>query len=234
MMVRVGNFLFHYRNGLFPLAYALLFVNSPGLFPDYRFAAVLGFLVAFLGQALRAVTIGLEYIIRGGRNRQVYAEELVQGGVFSHCRNPLYVGNFVIIIGVGLASNSILFLAFVVPFFIFAYWAIIAAEENFLRGKFGDAFDDYCRRVNRVLPSLAGLPDTLRASRFNWRRLINVEYGSTFLWLVGTILVTMKNMWQHGDYVAGNPWVWILRIAFVVVVLAYGVARYCKKTGRLE
>ena len=28
---------------------------------------------------------------------------------------------------------------FALPFFAFAYWAIIAAEENYLRGKFGQA-----------------------------------------------------------------------------------------------
>src|SRR5215510_4259191 len=108
MMIAIGNFLFHYRNGLFPLVYALLLFKSPPLLPDYRVAALLGFLVAASGQLLRAVTVGLEYIIRGGRHREVYADKLVQGGIFAHCRNPLYVGNYVILIGVGLASNSLL------------------------------------------------------------------------------------------------------------------------------
>jgi len=137
MMVKLGNFLFHYRNGLFPLVYLLLFFKSSPVVEDYRLAAAAGFAVALLGQLLRAVTIGLEYIIRGGRKRQVYAEKLVQGGIFAHCRNPLYVGNFLILLGVGIASNSVLFLSLGVPFFFFAYWAIIAAEENYLRNKFG-------------------------------------------------------------------------------------------------
>src|SRR5437899_1530476 len=128
-MVKIGNFLFRYRNGLFPLAYILLFFKSPPLIADYRLALVLGVGVAVFGQLIRAVTIGLEYIVRGGRNRQVYAEELVQGGIFAHCRNPLYVGNYLILVGVGLASNSALFIGIGLPFFFFAYWAIIAAEE---------------------------------------------------------------------------------------------------------
>jgi protein-S-isoprenylcysteine O-methyltransferase Ste14 len=161
MMVRIGNFLFHYRNGIFPLVYAVLVFRSPPLFPDYRAAALLGFLVAFLGQLLRALTICLDYIIRGGRNRQVYAERLVQGGIFVHCRNPLYVGNFTILFGVGLASNSILFMSVAIPFLAFSYWAIIAAEENYLRNKFGNEFDDYCARVNRLLPNFSGITLTL-------------------------------------------------------------------------
>jgi len=68
-MVTIGNFLFHYRNGLFPLVYALLIFKSQPLMADYRLAALLGFLVAASGQLLRGVTVGLEYIIRGGRDR---------------------------------------------------------------------------------------------------------------------------------------------------------------------
>jgi len=233
MMVRIGNFLFHYRNGLFPLAYALLFVKSAPVLADYRLAAAIGFCVALLGQALRAVTIGLEYIIRGGRHRRVYAEKLVQGGIFAHCRNPLYVGNFTIIVGVGIASNSTLFLAIGIPFFIFAYWAIIAAEENFLRGKFGEEFDAYCKRVNRIVPNLNGIGTTLQGMQFNWRRLITAEYGSTFAWVAAVIAVCLVNTWRHGDYQQANPFVWTLWIGFGLAIVGYGLARYFKKSGRL-
>ena len=234
MMVKIGNFLFHYRNALFPLVYVLLVFKSLPVFPDYHVAALTGFFVASMGQIVRAVTIGLEYIIRGGRKRQVYADKLVQGGIFAHCRNPLYVGNFVILLGVGLASNSALFLCVAVPFFAFAYWAIIAAEENYLRNKFGQQFDDYCARVNRLVPNFSGIGDTLSGMRFNWRRLITAEYGSTFIWLAAIILVTLKNVWLNGDYQTSRPLVWSLRVLFVIVTLAYAIARFLKKSGLLK
>jgi protein-S-isoprenylcysteine O-methyltransferase Ste14 len=233
-MVRIGNFLFHYRNGLFPLVYVLLFLKSHRVMVDYRFAALLGFLVALTGQLLRAVTIGLDYIIRGGRDRQVYAEKLVQHGVFAHCRNPLYVGNFVILLGIGIASNSVLFLGIGIPFFAFAYWAIIAAEENYLRNKFGAEFDNYCARVNRLIPNVSGIGHTLKGMRFNWRRLITAEYGSAYVWLAATILVTLKNLWLNGDYQPGRPVVWSLWMLLGAVTLAYAVARFLKKSGRLQ
>jgi protein-S-isoprenylcysteine O-methyltransferase Ste14 len=154
MIICIGNFLFRYRNGLFPVVYLLIFFQGRAVFSDYRMAALTGLLVASAGQALRAVTVGLEYIIRGGRKWQVYAEQLVQGGVYAYCRNPLYVGNALIILGLGLAANSWLFLSVAVPFFVIAYWTIIAAEENYLRGKFGQEFDDYCQRVRRILPTM--------------------------------------------------------------------------------
>ena len=234
MMVKVGNFLFHYRNALFPLVYALLFFKSRPLIEDYRIAAIIGFVVALLGQLLRAVTIGLEYIIRGGRKRQVYAEKLVQGGIFAHCRNPLYVGNFLILLGIGIASNSVLFLGFGLTFFAFAYWAIILAEENYLRKKFGQEFDDYCARVNRLLPNFSGLAQTLNGMRFNWRRLITAEYGSTYIWLAAIILLLLKNIWLSGDYQPYGAMARGLWILLAAVTVAYALARFLKKTGRLN
>ena len=77
MMVRIGNFLFHYRNGLFPLAFVLLLVPGRRIFASDLMAAGVGVAVALVGQILRAVTIGLAYIKRGGKDRQVYAETLV-------------------------------------------------------------------------------------------------------------------------------------------------------------
>ena len=234
MMVAIGNFLFHYRNGLFPLVYALLIFKSQPLLADYRLAALVGFLVAASGQLLRAATIGLEYIIRGGRDRQVYADHLVQGGTFAHCRNPLYVGNFAILLGVGVASNSVLFLAIAVPFFAFAYWAIIAAEENYLRYKFGQEYDDYCARVHRLVPNLSGVSRTLAGMRFNWRRLITAEYGSAYIWLAAVAIVTLKNAWTSGQYDASNPVVWSSWSLLTVATLAYAVARFLKKSGLLK
>src|SRR6187551_1951236 len=106
-MVKIGNILFHYRNFLFPVFYFLLFVPSQKVFGSMYVPLILGFAVAMSGQLIRVATIGLVYIIRGGKNRQIYAEGLVTEGIFTHCRNPLYVGNILVIIGLGIMSNSL-------------------------------------------------------------------------------------------------------------------------------
>ncbi|HEX5219165.1 MAG TPA: isoprenylcysteine carboxylmethyltransferase family protein [Verrucomicrobiae bacterium] len=233
-MIKLGNFFFHYRNGLFPLAYALLFVPSPPLLNDYRAAAIAGLLIAATGQLIRAVTVGLDYIVRGGRDRQVYADRLVVRGLFAHCRNPLYVGNYLLLLGVGLASNSLLFFCVAIPFFSLVYWAIIAAEENFLRNKFGSEFDDYCKRVNRLLPRLTGLPETFSSMRFNWRRLITAEYGSAYIWMAAIILVQFKNLWLRGQIQNSQFLVLLLCLLLGMVTVAYAIARYLKKSGALQ
>jgi protein-S-isoprenylcysteine O-methyltransferase Ste14 len=233
MMVQLGNFFFRYRNGIFPLAYALLFVPSPRLIGDDTLAALFGLAFALGGQILRAVTIGLDYIVRGGQNRTVYANHLVQGGMFAHSRNPLYLGNYMILLGVGLIANSLVFIAIAIPFFTVVYAAIIAAEENYLRGKFGDEFEAYCRQVNRLLPKLSGLSRTLSGMRFNWPRLISAEYGTTFIWIGASILVTLKSVSWDGRYGSSATLVSVLWVLLALNGLGYGLARFLKKSGIL-
>ena len=177
MMVKLGNFLFHYRNFLFPVFYAFLFIPSPHLFPNYKHALLLGFIIALLGQACRITTIGLKYIIRGGKNRKVYAEDLVTDGLFAHTRNPLYVGNVLILIGLGIMTNTLLFNLIMSPLFIFIYQAIIRAEEDFLSNKFGEAFDQYCADTNRWIPKLNGMrPKEIRICPVEKLLLAPTEY----------------------------------------------------------
>ena len=228
MMVRLGNFLFHYRNGLFPVFYLLLFISSPRIFEDYRLAVAMGLTLAVAGQALRAVTIGLAYIVRGGKDRQVYARNLVVEGIFSHCRNPLYVGNFLVLCGLGFASNSLFFLGAGIPLFALAYAAIIAAEENYLRGKFGSEYDEYCAKVNRFVPRISGLSETLQSMEFKWRRLLVKEYGSAYAWTAGMILVILKNLWFGGGPRNG-PIFWALEGLLGFLTVLYLCVRYLKK-----
>ena len=198
-MVKLGNLLFHNRNWLFPLFYVILFIPSPEVFNDPVTAMLIGFGIALIGQIIRIITIGLVYIVRGGRNRRVYADDLVTTGIFSHCRNPLYVGNILILAGLGVASNSLIFMAVATPLFLFFYQAIVLAEENFLRNKFGEAFNEYCKKVNRWVPAFAGIGNTINSMEFKWKRVVIREYTSIYVWLTGAVLIIMKHFYVHDE-----------------------------------
>jgi protein-S-isoprenylcysteine O-methyltransferase Ste14 len=229
-MVKLGNLLFHNRNWLFPLFYIVLFIPSPEVFNDPVTAMVIGFGIALLGQIIRIITIGLVYIVRGGKDRRVYAEGLVTTGIFSHCRNPLYVGNILILSGLGVASNSLIFMAIATPLFLFFYQAIVMAEENFLRNKFGQGFDEYCSKVNRWIPNFFGLGKTLSSMQFNWRRVIIREYTATYIWLSGAVLIVMKHFYVHDDRFDFKKHLTLFIIILVVLLLLYLFTRYLKKS----
>jgi protein-S-isoprenylcysteine O-methyltransferase Ste14 len=186
-MVSIGNFFFKYRNLLFPIFGISIFIPSPPLFtaegfgPNYfAWPVLLGFLMVILGQGFRAMTIGFKYIVRGGKDKKVYAVDLVTEGMFHHCRNPLYVGNILMLLGVGLLSNSLYFVMIIVPIFCFIYQAIVLAEENYLRGKFGPQYDLYAQDVNRWVPNLNRMRATFRGAIFNWRRYLQAFQNTGF------------------------------------------------------
>lgn len=232
-MVKLGNFLFRYRNGLFPVFYALLFVPSPAIFSNYIVAITTGFLIALTGQVIRAINAGEAYIARSGRNRKVYADGLVTDGIFKHCRNPLYIGNILLLLGLGIIANSLLFVLLMVPLFAFFYQAIVRAEEDYLKGKFGAAYEAYCQDVRRWIPNFSGLGSTLREMNFSWRKFLVREYNQTFIWMAAAILVTMKNFYYEPSSISFHAAFPYLVGIFIVLVFAYGIIRFLKKTKRL-
>jgi protein-S-isoprenylcysteine O-methyltransferase Ste14 len=233
-MVKIGNFLFHYRNVLLPVFFLLILVPAPELFQNPTIALVIGLGISIAGQLIRFLTIGLVYIIRGGQNRKVYAQDLVTTGIFSHCRNPLYVGNILVGIGMGVASNSILFFSVITPLIIFTYIAIVAAEENFLRGKFGPAYDEYANDVNRWLPNLKGISKTFTAHQFNWKRVLLKEYNSTFTGTLLGILLIMKAHYEHPElYGDIQEKLTLFGIIILAVIAVYLFTKFLKKTHRL-
>ena len=233
-MIQIGNFFFKYRNLLFILLYGLLFLPSPELFTEEVFNAdyktwplVLGLFVTVLGQAIRGATIGLAYIVRGGKDKKVYAEHLVSTGIFSHCRNPLYVGNILMLLGVGILANSLIYVAIIMPLFLFIYQAIVLAEENFLRGKFGADFDAYCAKVNRWIPSLNGIGATFSSMEFNWKRWVLKEYTTQFIWLAGIALLIIR-LYRIEDVMTNSIY------SIVVLAIGYAIVRYLKKSGKMK
>ena len=211
----------------------MLFVPSWEVFSDPVVAMIIGFSITIIGQLIRIATIGLVYIIRGGKDRRVYAEELVTTGIFAHCRNPLYVGNILILVGLGIASNSLLFMAVFTPLFLFFWQAIVLAEENYLKDKFGEQYGQYCRRVSRWGLNLKGLGTTLNSMQFKWKRVIIREYNSTYIWMTGAVLIVMKHFYFHKERFDFQKNLPVFISILIGLLILYFVARYLKKSRKL-
>lgn len=238
-MIDIGNFFFRYRNILFIFLYMLLFIPSPALFSQEVFGdrywlwpIAVGLFVTITGQLTRGATIGLAYIMRGGRNNRIAADDLVTEGIFRHCRNPLYVGNILMLTGVGILSNSLLYVALVIPLFMLIYHAIVLAEENFLQKQFGESFNAYCKKTHRWLPSFNGLGNTFRSMKFNWRRWLLKEYNTQYIWLTGITLILLLKFPQltNNDTYLRNM---LLAIILPILLLLYLFVRFLKKSRRL-
>lgn len=237
--VAVGNFFFKYRNGIFPAIYLLmLFFLRPAVYfgnQPVDFAIdTLGAILAVVGSAIRLLTIGFDYIERGGKEGKVYASFLVRGGVYSRVRNPMYLGNILIAVGLILYAGTPWACVTLIPFFLFVYQAITAAEEAYLRKKFGQDYADYCRRTARFIPSLKGFSSVFSGMTYDWKKALRKEYGTL---LVVALLLILLPGWQTYFFQgpaalkAVLPWeLWAVGVSFAV----YGLIFYLKKAGRLK
>lgn len=239
LLVAWGNFLFKTRDAVFTAVLLLVFLLTKPSWPGGSerwddLLDVVGVLVALTGQAIRVAVIGTVYIIRGGKDRKVYAEELVTGGFFAHCRNPLYVGNVLVLLGLLTIWNAPVAWAVGVPFFLVGYVAIVAAEESFLRGKFGAPFDEYCARVPRWVPRLTGLRASLQGMEFHYQRVVIKEYGSTAAWMLASCALLLGDSLSHQPWGARPVYHAAVAGAMPVIVVLWGVARWLKKTKRFR
>ena len=96
-------------------------------------------------------TLGRQWTYRA---RVIEGHKLVTTGPYAFVRNPIYLGMFGAIVGVGLAfSRWWTLLAAVVIFFV-GNWIRIRAEEKLLRETFGLKFEEYARSVPAFFPGV--------------------------------------------------------------------------------
>src|SRR5207248_6477783 len=79
---------------------------------------------------------------------------LAESGPYAHVRNPLYIGTLTVAAGFVVASRrwelGVLFAAV----FLLIYLPVVQLEEQHLKNLF-PTFEDYCRRVPQLFPSLS-------------------------------------------------------------------------------
>lgn len=84
-------------------------------------------------------------------------EELTTTGPYAHVRNPLYLGSILIAAGFAVALLSWPVAAALAVMFVAIYVPVIVSEERFLRTTFPE-FEEYCRRVPRLIPRITPAP----------------------------------------------------------------------------
>ena len=114
---------------------------------------IAGLSLALFGESIRLWGVS----VAGTETRttgRVGGTHLFIDGPFGYVRNPLYVGNMTMYVGVGVMANALTpYLALgALGFFLVQYSMIVTKEEEYLRTAFGDEYDRYVREVPRFVP----------------------------------------------------------------------------------
>ena len=153
-----------------------------------------------IGQAMFLVGIVLAAIGMVGRiwcltySSGYKSSELVTQGPYSVSRNPLYFFSFVGLVGIGLATETITLTLALIAFFALIYPAVITGEEEFLCGKFGEPYAEYCRRTPRFFPdrSLFAEPESYTVQPRTLRRSLGGVIWFIGLPIVIQVLVSLR------------------------------------------
>jgi len=79
----------------------------------------------------------------------VATTSIVDSGMFSYSRNPLYMGLTLCYCGLAFAIDNVWLLVLLPPMLITVQMVLIKPEERYLEKKFGDEYSTYKKRVRR-------------------------------------------------------------------------------------
>jgi protein-S-isoprenylcysteine O-methyltransferase Ste14 len=231
----IGNRFFRWRSYL-PLFMGALFIAAllsyrhplaaprPG--PAWQMGCLL---VSMIGLLLRFYTVGFAPRGTSGRNtRGQVAEVLNTSGMYSIVRNPLYLGNFLIWLGLALFIQVWWCTVIVVLCFTLFYERIIFAEEKFLREKFGAAFVDWAVKTPAIIPQFRNWRPPELA--FSWKSGFKREYSSFFAMIASfTALAIIRDSLQAGKISLDQTWLMIFAFGLII----YLTLRTLKKKTQL-
>lgn len=229
-----GNWLFRCRSYL-PLAIIGMFLLAlreyeyPGQSEnlDHLWEAIC-LLVSFIGLGIRFFTIGHTPRGTSGRNtKKQVADTLNTTGIYSVTRNPLYLGNF--IMGLGIAFFAHLWwltLIYILVFWLY-YERIIFAEEAYLRNKFGNEYLEWANKTPVFIPNVrqykkASLP-------FSLKNVLRREYNGFFAVIVTFfILETFGEIFAEDRLEFDLGWILFLGIGSIVWLTLRTLKKYTR------
>ena len=204
-----GNKLFRYRSYI-PLIFLIagLAVHVYNLWANVSFLGeyplyeslfeIFCLIVSLTGFVIRAYTVGYTPANTSGRNTKdgQVADELNTTGIYSVVRNPLYLSNFLMWLGIAMLTSNLWFIVS----FCFLYWIyyerIIFAEEQFLRKKFGDVYCEWANVTPVFFPkfSLYKKP----SYSFCWKKVLKKEKnGLAGMFIIFTLFHVIEKLFDN-------------------------------------
>ena len=149
--MNIRYFLFSNRSFTpVPIALIIIYLSNPSIL-----YFIYGMPLILIGEVIRINAVSYA----GGitRTMNVGAPSLCTSGPYSMTRNPLYLGNMIIYLGIVLVAGGkyvVILEGIVFLYFTFQYMMIISLEEETLKKLFGDEYISYMENVPRLFPKI--------------------------------------------------------------------------------
>lgn len=165
----IGRLLFRLRSlTAIPFILIVIYFSRPTLT-----SVLVGAILLIFGEFLRLWAVG--YAGGATRSRTLgAASDLVTTGPYAHVRNPLYLGNLLLSLGVCIIANVYWMIIVLLVGYFIQYLPIIASEEAYLRDSCGAAYHTYYTAVPRFIPRLRSYASP-SAHSFSFSRALKAE-----------------------------------------------------------
>ena len=143
------------KPGWYFAMYYIMGVGFDTLFPtnvfpeSVRFTLGVGLVLA--GAILNSTSLGRFKKARTNHETNKPARVLITDGPYSFSRNPIYLGFMCLYMGLGIFLNNLWIFVLGAPLVATIQALIVAREEDYLAGKFGEEYGEYCQSVRRWL-----------------------------------------------------------------------------------
>ena len=218
-----GNFLFKYR-GQFPII--LFFITIPFIFlTDYsiitatneKIYIIISVFLSLLGFFIRFYTIGTTTKGTSGRNtKKQVAEVLNSTGIYAIVRHPLYLGNYLIWIGIATFVFNLLFILLISLIFWIYYERIMFAEERFLEKRFGEEYLNWSNRIPAFIPNFSLYKKSLIP--FSIKSVLRREYSGILSCVIGFCFVNVLRNYKIGEELFSKNMIYILGGTLIISI----------------
>jgi protein-S-isoprenylcysteine O-methyltransferase Ste14 len=121
------------------------------LMPTFTLRSFIGWLLVGVALFWGMSCIGAFKRAKTAVNPYGTTTALVTQGPYRRSRNPMYLGLSLFYVGLALVIGSAWALLLLPLVVVVMYYGVIRHEEQYLAGKFGTPYEDYCARVRRWL-----------------------------------------------------------------------------------
>jgi len=196
-MLENGNWLFKYR-GQIPIILLLIaipIINSTSYYSELEeyttnIIQSIAITISIIGLILRYFTIGTTPLGTSGRNRNAQiAETLNTTGIYSITRNPLYLANYIIWLGISTYSLSYVLTIITSLFFLFVYERIILVEEFFLTKTYKKDYEYFIKKTPVFFPKFKNYK--ISTQPFLLKKILKQEYSSTLSTIIAFIYIDL-------------------------------------------
>lgn len=233
-----GNNLFKHR-GIVPLI-----ILIPGLIAVYfskselylvyqttwyKLFELACLLICLTGFFIRVIAVGYSPKGTSGRNTEKQiADTLNTTGLYSIVRHPLYLGNYLMWLGICLRTFNFWLTISVSLFYWIYYERIMFAEEQFLRNKYGDEYLQWASKTPTFIPRFSNWKKA--ALSISLKKILRQEKNAFLVIFLMFFLIELISEWELKN-IFQSEWYWTLGLIFSMI--SYVVLKFLKYRTRL-